>query len=152
MRRVLVLVLVGILVGAVAGSAEAGKKKRKTTREAEGRYEASLGTNPGVSPFWVGSPIGNITAVDFPTGAGERYISVRIDDDNSNLTAGTIGADLDGTPQTLETIANFCDETEKPVEIPATSPMRIVTKSRDCDGQPGLATSGTITVTFSNLP
>ena len=151
MRKMMILALALALLVAVAGIASAGKKK-KVTRVVEGRYELSLGSSPGVSPFWVGSPIGNISAVDFPMGVGEKYVMVTIEDDNGDLTAGTIGADLDGTPETLETIADFCDETEEPVKLPQTGTLRIVAKSGDCDGQVGVATSGTIVVTFSNIP
>ena len=58
MKRILVGVLTLMLVGAFLGTSAVAKKPKKTTRTAEGRYEASIATNPGAGPFWVGSPIG----------------------------------------------------------------------------------------------
>ncbi|MDQ3957140.1 MAG: hypothetical protein M3273_02340 [Actinomycetota bacterium] len=152
MKRALVLLLVCVLVACLAATASAGKRPKRTTRTAEDVYVVSLGTEPGPSPFWIGSPVGNITAVEFPLGAGERYVSVELADDSGLPVVGTIGADLDGTPQTLETVATFCSATPEPVELPPVAAIRVVAKSGMCDGEPGVATSGTITATFSNLP
>lgn len=155
-NRIAVAVSLALLLGAVASptalAGKKGKKNKKVTREATGEYAVSLGTTHAPSPFWIGSPIGNVTSVQFPVGVGERYVTVEIEDASGLPAGGTITADTDGDPTIQEVVANFCGKTEEPVKIPS-GPIQVAVKSGVCeDGTTVLATSGTVAVTFSNIP
>jgi hypothetical protein len=92
--------------------------------------------------------------IEVPLEPGDKYIKVEITDTSGQNVAGYISqGDTDG-----DGIGNlygdFCGGHEEfiPLESPS-APVRISFYNGVCaDNSPAIATTGTITVTFSNLP
>ena len=148
MRKLLVAALaVGLVAGSVA-TAEAGKKKapKKTTRVVEASYVAPARF------FW--APTGdNIGGAAFPTGTGETYVSVAIEDDAGMDVSAAVGQDPEGD-STVSTTA-FCTSTEDPVPIEPGLEVTVFVYVGPCTSPqpaPAFATQGTIVATFSNMP
>ena len=156
MKKTLSVVLMGLLVaGAFAATPAQAKKKKpkKVTRVAQGTYAAPA------------TVVGNCTQTDgvgcmtIPAGPNERYLTASVTDQSGQPVLVSIDADLDGDMQTETSYGVFCGETAEPIEIepgvalvfwiaPATE---IPTRATEgC--VPGQGTSGTLDVTFSNLP
>ncbi|MDQ3964560.1 MAG: hypothetical protein M3277_11725 [Actinomycetota bacterium] len=149
MKRLIAASLVlGLMFGAVA-TAEAAKKKKKKPapvrieRVVEGTYD-----NPAPGVGGVVTLNGAGGTFDAPSGPGEYYMSVEIIDDSGQQTYFGIAAD-----STI--IGGGCGKTETPFEItPGVAYNITVTmgpglKAPSCAG---VATTGTIKVTFSNTP
>lgn len=148
MRKLLVATVVaGLVVGSVA-TAEAGKKKapKKVTRTAEGTYIAP-------ARLWWAPTGDNIGGAKFPTGAGEAYVSVTIEDDAGMDVSAALGQDPegDGTVSTTD----FCTSTEEPIEITPGLEVTVFVYAGPCTAPqpaPAFATQGTVIATFSNMP
>lgn len=148
MRKLLVAALVaGLAAGSVA-TAEAGKKKgpKKVTREAEASYIAPARL------YW--APTGdNIGGARFPTGAGESYVSITIEDAAGMDVSAAVGQDPEGDSTVATT--DFCTTTEEPVAIEPGLEVTVFVYAGPCTAPqpaPAFATQGKIVATFSNLP
>ena len=152
MRRMVIFVsmfLWASLMGSLANGRTVDEEPR---RVATARYAASVATSFAPSIFWIDSPIGNLSAVEFRLAPGEHFINVRVKDGSRLPVHGVVGADLDGTPETSEMITEFCGRTEGPIELPDVRTVQVVVRSGTCDGEPALATSGKVRVRFSAVP
>lgn len=146
MKRFLIMFMVlGLVAGSIA-TAEAGKKKKKKApyvRVVEGTY-----ANPAPGIGGVGTLSGAGGTLDVPTAANEYYMSVEVTDDSGQDTYFSIGADA--------TFAGGgCTKTESPFPItPGTAYSIIVTIGPGLDDPTcaGVATSGTIKVTLTEVP
>ncbi len=148
MRKLLVAAAVAGLVAGSVATAEAGKKKgpKKVTRTAEASYAAPARF------YW--APTGdNIGGVTFPTGAGESYVSITIEDDAGMDVAAAVGQDPEGDGTVAAT--DFCTSTEEPVAIDPGIEVTVFVYAGPCTAPapaPAFATQGTVVATFSNLP
>lgn len=149
MRKLLVAAVVaGLVVGSVA-TAEAGKKKKapkKTTRVAEATYIAP-------ARFYYAPTGDNIGGATFPTGAGETYVSVTIEDDLGMGVSAALGQDPEGDNTVATT--DFCTSTEEPLPIDPGLEVIVFVYAGPCTSPqpaPAFATQGTIIATFSNMP
>lgn len=148
MRKLLVAAAVaGLVVGSVA-TAEAGKKKapKKTTRVAEAAYVAPARF------YW--APTGdNIGGASFPTGAGESYVSVEVQDDLGMDVSAAVGQDPEGDGTVATT--SFCTSTEEPLPITPGVEVTVFVYVGPCTSPapaPAFASQGKVIATFSNLP
>ncbi len=155
MRKAIAVALaLGLLAGAMVAPAEAGKKKKKkrVERVAETTYEApALGsaTTGGVCLRPTNS------CGDIATSGDEKCVKVEIADATGTAVAFTLGQDSD--PATLGTeldYGQFCGTTgDEPIEIEPGYPLVVFPWAFGdvvCPG--GVATTGTVTATLSNLP
>ena len=156
MRKSLVMLLIlGLIAGALATPATAGKKKKKKAaptkveRTAQGTY---------IAPATV---VGNCTQTDgigcmtIASGAGEKYITAKVTDAHGQPVAISVAADLDGDIQTETTYGTFCGSTTEPIAVDEGVDL-VFWVGRAIDAAntgcaPGLATQGTLDVTFSNM-
>ena len=148
MRKLLVAAVVsGLIVGSVA-TAEAGKKKapKKVTRVAEAAYAAP-------ARFYFAPTGDNIGGAAFPTGAGESYVSVTIEDDLGMDVSAAVGQDPEGDNTVATT--DFCTSTDEPLPITPGIEVTVFVYAGPCTAPqpaPAFASQGKIVVTFSNMP
>lgn len=152
MKRTIVLLLVlGLVAGALAVPAAAGKKKKKSKKPK--KIERSV-TVPYDTPA-VGSPgVGGVsTLTGIANSPEEVYLSVSQTDDVSPLPFVRVSWDTDGDG-TNDTGVTVCGgTTEEPIEIPGGISMSLypyVLPGPDCPT--GFNTTGTVELTFSNMP
>ena len=146
MKRFLIMFMVlGLVAGSIA-TAEAGKKKKKKApyvRVVEGTY-----ANPAPGIGGVVTLNGAGGTLDVPTAANEYYMSVEITDDSGQATYFSIAED--------STFAGGgCTKTETPFQInPGGAYSITVTIGPGLDDPTcaGVATSGTIKVTLTEVP
>lgn len=157
MRKALsVMVMIGLLVGSLAMPAEAGKKKKKkppapvkVERVVEVRYEASAIGGADTPAIY---PTGPIFPVNFVAGPGEVFAKVEIIDDFSPNASAGFSYDSDGDGLN-DAGFDVCGSTPEPVEVIPGTQYNIfpyLLPSTTCTD--GVATSGTIKITLSNLP
>ena len=154
MRKPLVLLLVlGMLFGSIV-SAEAGKKKRKPkkiTRKVQGQYDA-----PSLIAVGFCGQTGAVGCVSIVTGPKEKFLKATINDAHGLPAYVAISADTDGNSQDDTTFGSFCGTTEEPIQVEPGVELHMWVGLQADPGfagcAPGIATSGTIDVTLSNLP
>ena len=154
MKRILVLMMaLSLVVGAVA-SAEAGKKKKKpkkVERTVEGTYD---GPTLVIAGFCGQS--GAIGCVELVAGANESFVTAEVTDAHGQPVFVQIGADTDGNNQDDTSYGSFCGSTDEPLVVDPGATLHFwvgVSPDPSIAGcVPGLATTGKITATFSNLP
>ena len=151
MKKLLIgSMVLGLVIGAVA-TAEAKKKPQRTTRTVEGSYDSPvLGIYAQCGEPGVG-------CVSFSARQNERFLTAKAEDAHGlpayvlvrSAASGAFGA---GT----ETYGEFCGETTEPIAIPSGGKLEFMVGAAAsvylASCEPGVATSGTITATFSNLP
>jgi hypothetical protein len=153
-RALTVLVALILLVGALAApGAEAKKRKKKPsrTRTVETTYsEPAVGT-AGIGVCFQGSSCVFVEPVK-----GERYASVEITDEFGLPVYASIIQDTSGDGNYLATddsTTHICGKTTEPLEIePSTVTVWIWQGPGAVPPCPGLASSGTVTTTFSKSP
>lgn len=154
MKRILVLVMIlGLIVGSTV-TAEAGKKKKnkkpqKVEREATGTYQST-----GIVAVGSCAQTDAINCVRIPASAEEQYVTAVVNDDTGQAVPVSVKADLDGDNRTETLYGVFCGETEEPIEIDPGVEVTFwvgITRDNASQGCPP-PTSGSIDVTFSNLP
>lgn len=158
MKKFVVLVaLAGLLVGSLAGPAEAQKKKKKkgpqrTERTVEGTYAA-----PPLIIAGTCTSDGAVGCVELVSGAGEVYVTAKVEDAHGQPVFVSVQADTNGDAMDDATYGTFCGETANPLSVPEGAELHfwvgITPTSTDITGcQPAAATNGTVIATFSNLP
>ncbi|MGH2757405.1 MAG: hypothetical protein ACRDI3_06420 [Actinomycetota bacterium] len=154
MKRTLVLMLVMTLCVGTFASAEAKKKKKpkRVERTVEGSYDA-----PPLVIAGTCAQSGAIGCVSIATGPGELYITkAKITDSHGQPVVVSVSANTDGEIGDDVSYGTFCGELEEPIQFDPGVELHLwVGVIEDAVTQacaPGLATSGSITVTLSNLP
>ena len=154
MKKSLVIFLVlGLAALLAAVPAQAKKKTKRIERVVEINYDRP---GIGVAPAG-GYPTGfPEAATEIPTSTQDRYIKIEIEDASGGSVWGFISqGDLDGNGVNDDGYANFCgsQEESQPVAAPGTPILGIYAYAGACDdGTPSTMTTGTIKVTFSNMP
>lgn len=163
MRRFLVLFLVlGLVLGSVA-TAEGAKKKKKKKKKKLVRIERVVEVkydHPGIGVAPLGGyPTSFPESSEIGTSADDRFLKIEVADQSGQKVWGFISqGDLDGNGVNDDGYATFCGAHEEPVEVaqPGTPILGIYAYSGTCGasfgGAPSIMTTGTITITFSNLP
>ncbi|HJR46104.1 MAG TPA: hypothetical protein VJ927_10925 [Actinomycetota bacterium] len=159
MKKALAIALsFGLLAGAMIGNAEAAKKKKKKVVKVERVVELaydSPGVGVAVQGGATGYPIGFPSSQDMPTSGEERYVKVEIVDASGQKVNGSLAqSDQDGDMFVDDLGEPFCGATEEPIEFePGTTVVGVYAHNGTCaDGTPSIMTTGTVTLTFSNLP
>lgn len=160
-KTVLMLLVSGLLFGSLVGAAEAKKKKKKPPvpvrieRVVEIPYTGGAGVNASV--YAVGACLGGVPVFACQatsTGAEDLYVKVEVTDASGQNAGGFISqGDTDG-----DTVADgygtFCGAHPAPVAL--TTPgaeLGVSLYPGVCeDGSPSVVTTGTIKLTFSNMP
>lgn len=159
MKKSIVLLLILSLVASFAvAPAQAKKKKKKkknvrVERVVEINYDhPSIGVAP-LGGYPVGFPEG---ASEIPTTLDDQYIKIEVEDSSGQKVWGFISqGDLDGNGVNDDGYAQFCGSHEdtQPLAAPGTPILGIYAYSGACDsGEPSIMTTGTIKITFSNMP
>jgi hypothetical protein len=161
MKRSIVVVLVmGLLAGGMlAGPAEAKKKKKKLPVKVERIVEIDY-SNPGIGAATpagsAGYPVNFPDGVDIPTTGDDLFIKIEVLDASGQKVGGFISqGDLDGNGVNDDGYAEFCGAHPEPVSVasPGMPIIGIYAYNGVCpDGSPSVMTSGTIKITFSNMP
>ncbi len=151
-RAIAVALTLGLLAGAMVAPAEAGKKKKpkRVERQAQGTYAAPA------------TLVGSCTQTDgigcmgIVSGPGENFVSAEVTDSLGQPVAISVEADLDGNNTTETDFGMFCGKTDKPIAIEPGVELIFWVGRADVIAAtacaPGIATQGTLDVTFSNLP
>ncbi len=157
MRRSIIIITAAFLT---VGTAIAGVGP--APREARQRYEIDPNNVAvgGAEPITVASTGDPQKSYSFPIKKGERYVSVRLVDENEGAVGGVVtqwvidqwygepnnGA---GTGHAV-TYVRFCNKTKEPVRLKPKIEVEIIVHAGTCaDGTPSTPTSGTITAEFS---
>ena len=164
MKKALIFALViGLIAGAMAAPATAKKKKKKKPVKIERVVDIAYSApGAGVSgPAGTASggicPLADPTTqqcIEVPLEAGDKYIKVEITDASGQNVAGYISqGDTDGDGIS-DLYGEFCGAHPEPIALTSSAaPVRISFYNGVCaDNSPAIATTGTIKVTFSNLP
>ena len=145
MRRLLAVVLGGVLVPAtvvgarpVGAAAERGGGPRSATVAYAPNPQQRIVIDPGAV---TGSPGTSVASVEVMARTGERALMVSATDDSGYPAR----VDVD---QGRSTLGWFCGASKKPVRITGGEPVTIEVFSGLCDGALGVATRGTVKVTF----
>ena len=161
MKKTLVVALaLSLVAGALAMPATAKKKKKKPVRvervveleySAPGIGATVAGAGGGICPF--ADPTTQ-ECIEVPLQMGETHVKVEITDAAGQKVAGSLSqGDTDGDG-VGNLYGQFCGAHEEPVEMLSPSvPLRVSFYNGTCaDGTPAPVTTGSITVTFSNMP
>jgi len=158
-KSIVVLLILGLVASFAVAPAQAKKKKKKkqpvrVERVVEFQYQM-----PGIGLAGVGGfcPFADPTAlecIEFPLQAGEAFVKVEISDATGGKVAGYVSqGDTDGDG-IGDLYGDFCTAHPEPIEMLSQSnPLRVSFypgATPEC--APSTPTTGTITVTFSNLP
>lgn len=156
MKRAFALLMIIGLFGASVATAEAGKGKKKPTRierAAESVYDApALGT----ATTGGGCPNATNSCAPMATGKNDKFVKVSIADATGTAVAFMLGQDTD--PTTVETdviYGVFCGTTGDSaiaLEAPGVELLTFVWAFGDIRCPGAVATTGTVTAVFSNLP
>lgn len=151
MKRMLVLMMVlGLVVGStVAADAAKKKKPKKVERQATGTYQSTAVVAVGTC-----SQTDGINCVRIPSAPNEQYVTAVVNDGTGQAVPVSVKADLDGDNRTETLYGVFCGETEEPIKIDPGVEVTFwvgITSDNASQACPP-PTSGSIDVTFSNLP
>lgn len=159
-KSIAVIASAALIVGAFIAPADAKTKTQRTVRTAEATYHgATIGVcyNPasfGCAVFW--------------TTSKEKYVSIEIADTLQTTVYARVFQPLDGWDSPNTEVASICGRSEEPIRITPGVAVKVfiwgallhgdrellpnvgdITGPVDC---PGAVSSGTIKMTFSNLP
>jgi hypothetical protein len=160
-KSLVVLLVLGLLMGALVGAADAKKKKKKpvvpvkVTREATLDYQCPCGPSAGGQAVGFWAVDGTLGGGPVPSGADENYVSVHVQDAGGGPVFVRLGQDVDGDLQSETQIGDVCGKSDTPLAIPNPGvDVSIFVYDGFCpDGStPSQATSGTVHLTFSNIP
>jgi len=154
MKKFLILaVVLGLVAGSLAGPAVAKKKKKKTTkveRVAEGTYD-----NPAVGIGGVVSSGSAGGSIEFPLLPGETYLSLDVTDASGTAVYASLSQNTNPDTPSWEIFAGICGKTTEPIAVAPDLPVRVTITAgpgREVPTCAGVASSGTIKATISNLP
>ena len=154
-KLVAVMMVVGLIVGGASADAAQKKKKKpppepqKVEREAVGTYQSTVVVAAGTC-----AQTDAVNCVRIPATAEESYLVAAVEDEQGQAVPVAVKADLDGDNRTETLYGAFCGSTEEPIQFdPGVEVTFWIGYTSDnaalgC----GPATSGSITVTFSNMP
>ena len=151
MRKSLTVLLAASLVtGALlAPSADAAKKKKKpkkVSRTVTQTYQApAIGNGAGVCLKPTNS------CAETPTATADKYVIIEITDAAGLPVNAGFGQEIDGELG-VENYQAFCGKTPKPVKIEPGYPITVFPWAAPGAACPGVATTGTVKLTLSNLP
>ena len=160
MKKALIFALViGLIAGSMAAPATAKKKKKKKPVKVERVVEVDY-QGPGVGVTSPGGSVGycyqfpvSDTCLTMIPEAGEKYIKIEVTDASGTAIAGFISqGDLDGDGLG-DLYGEFCGAHAEPIqlEVPGGA-FDLSLYDGVCGTGPSVMTTGTIKVTFSNLP
>jgi hypothetical protein len=164
-KSIVMLLVLGLIFGSLVGAADA--KKKKKVKKPVARIERTVSINYTGPNFGVSSPAatGGICQLDTaspgdcletPTTPDDVYVKIEIKDASGQAVAGSISqGDTDGDGVS-DIYGQFCGSTgDTPLALTAPgAPLRVTAYAGTCsDGSTAsVMTSGTINITFSNLP
>lgn len=158
-RSVSILLVLGLVFAAFAGVPAQAKKAKRTERVVEISYTmggigvSSPAASGGVCPM---TEPGSGECIEVPViSAKEKYVKVEIVDALPTTIAGFISqGDVDGDGIS-DLYGDFCGGHPEAIPLEGgTAPVRISFYPGTCQDGSGVSfpTTGTITVTFSNMP
>ena len=154
MKRFIVLIaILGLIVGSVT-TAEAAKKKKKNKKPYSRVFEATY-ANPAPGIGGVVTIGGQGGTADSPALANERFLSIEIIDDAGQPVYWGLSHQDEGGDGAGDIVAGGCGKTDTPLEIiPGYSYTITVTTGPGASAPtcPGVATAGTIKLTFTEVP
>lgn len=147
MRRSLVLMVVlGLVVGGIA-TAEAKKKRKpkRVERTLEYNYDQPSVGAPGAGGVTLNPAIA--------TGPDDLFVRIETTDDVSPSPSVRFSWDTNGDGQNDTGVTICGGKTEEPVALPGSVELGVFTYILPGPACPtGFSTTGTITLTFSNMP
>lgn len=152
MKRFMVMFLIlGLIAGSVV-TAEAKKKKKpkRVERTVEGSYDL-----PPLVVAGTCAQSGAIGCVLIATGSEEAFLTAEVTDAHGQPVSVQVSANTDGEIGDDVTFGTFCGETTEPIPFDPGSELHFWVGSLGPElagCPPGIATTGTVTVTLSNLP
>ena len=155
MKRFLILLMaLGLIAGSVATAEAKRGQKARTERTVEGSYATQF------VPFslWCYQH-GGVGCVEIVTRADEAFLTAKVVDAHGQPVLVKVWGWVDGIqPQTH--YGNFCGETDEPIAFDRGADVYLIvggqthydlpTPGASCS--PGFGTTGTVSVTLSNLP
>ena len=157
MKRFLILFTVLGLVAGLMATAEAKKPPKRDERSAEGTYDTQFVPFSGL----VTASCANADAVGcvvIDTQSNEAYFTAKVADAHRQPVLVTV-TDVGNEFGPTRTYGTFCGETEEPIAFDRGEELKfwpgywdpwLPTNWPSCP--PGFGTTGTISVTLSNLP
>lgn len=146
-KSIAVVASAALILGAFIAPAEAQKKTKRTERTAEATYYGAPSYATGIC-----SRDRGIGCATFPSAPKEKYVSIEIADTLLAPVFAVVYEDSDGDGMGTW-VASICGESEEPIPITRGAEVIVVIWGQeppaDC---PGAFSSGTIKMTFSNLP
>ena len=158
MRKTITVLLAASLVTAafLAPAADAAKKKKKkpkkVSRTIEHTYQAPSPGVAGTVGACLAGQMENAGCTEIPLSGTEKFVMISVTDATGQKVAGTMSQDTDSANTGYEIIGSFCGSTDKPVAVAPGLPLRISVYAVSSSACPGVATTGTIKATVSNLP
>lgn len=158
MKRYLTLFMIlGLIAGSVA-TAEAGQAGRKRVeRTVDGSYNTQFVPYSGLvtNPCAQAAAIGCVT---IQTSAKEKFLTANVTDAHGQPVLVSVDS-WDPYTETSIEYGSFCGETEKPIRFRPGVELRFAPGYWDpylptpwASCPPGFGTTGTVSVTLSNLP
>lgn len=157
-RAIAVALSLGLLVGAFGVPAEAAKKKKKKKkpkkieRVVEHKYARPSPGVPGVASACLAAYDAEAGCVNIGLGAGEKFVSVKIEDSSGQKPYWILAQDTDPNRTGYEIFHNGCGDSEEPIEITEGLELRVSVYAFGGPGCPAFGTAGKIRATLSNLP
>lgn len=165
-KSLISLLVLGLLAGSLVGTAEAKKKHKKppaparVERVVEVKYQMPpIGVSgpsqvgaAGICPLDLDNP-GN--CVETPTTGDDMFVKVEVDDAAGQKVAGFLSQGDTNGDGVSDGYGTFCGSSADPIPVAAPGvPLRVSFYAGVCDDNatPSLPTTGTIKLTFSNLP
>ena len=161
MKKTLSIVLLALLIaGAFAAVPAQAKKKKKpkksvrVERLVEYEYQtASPGISGVVGACMTVLGVEGTACQDFPTLANESFVKVVVEDATGQPTNFDIAQDVDGPDVPgLNIIASGCGESAEAIPITPGLAVRVSVTALGGPDCPGVATTGAVKATLSNMP
>lgn len=156
MKRFLILFMIlGLIAGSVAtAEAKKGQKSTRTERTVKGSYATQF------VPFNVYCyPNNGVGCVEIETRKDEAFLTAKAVDAHGQPVLVQVWGWGDG-PEHSDDYGSFCGETDEPIAfdrgvdvylvVGGSSEQDLPTPGASCS--PGFGTTGTVSVTLSNLP
>ena len=152
MKKTLIIALVlGLLAGSMVATADAKKKKKKPySRVVEGSY-----TQPAPGIGGVVTLNGQGGTIDAPTLENEMFLNIEITDDSGQPVYWGLSHQDENGDGAGDIVTGGCGNTETPLEIvPGYSYTITITAGPGAEAPtcPGVATAGTVKLTFTEVP